>query len=104
MLFTLTALLTLMISPLNASEKTSTNLYQCVDKLTLQQNPDCVASVIDQGTALQKQLTAINDKAAVFNDQMVMAVMTFNRQDNSIEIVSISDKKQPVEETQSSGL
>ncbi|WP_017446064.1 hypothetical protein [Gayadomonas joobiniege] len=92
-IITLTALLTLAFAPLYASEKTSTNIYQCVNNTTLEQDPDCVANLIDQGAALQKQLTAINQDAAEFNHDMVMAVMKFDPKLKTIDIVAISDEK-----------
>ncbi|MER2491376.1 hypothetical protein [Catenovulum sediminis] len=67
------------------------NLYQCVDKQTLQQDAACIANLIDNNSKLQTEIAAINQDAAQLDNGLSLAVMTMNRDNLHIEIVAVEE-------------
>ena len=67
------------------------NIYQCVDKQTLQQDAACIAKLIDNNSKLQTEIAAINQDAAQFDNGLSLAIMTMNRDNLNIEIVAVED-------------
>lgn len=95
--FALIAGLTLAAS-FSAHAQQKTNIYDCVDKTTLQQNAECIANTISNNAQLKQEIALIEQDAANFNQPMALAMMTMNPQDLSIEVVALTNKT--VEKTQ----
>lgn len=75
-----------------------TNIYDCVDKTTLQQNAECIANTINNNSKLKQEIALIEQDAANFNQPMALAMMTMNPKDLSIEVVALTSPS--VEKTQ----
>ncbi|WAJ69507.1 hypothetical protein [Catenovulum adriaticum] len=69
------------------------NIYQCINKQTLTQNPSCIANTIASHPNLQIELNAINQQAAHLDKDKVLSLMRMNPNDLSIEVVALSEEK-----------
>ncbi|WP_016954055.1 hypothetical protein [Catenovulum agarivorans] len=81
-----------------ANAQLKTNIYDCVDKTTLQQNAECIANTISNNAQLKQEIALIEQDAANFNQPMALAMMKMNPKDLSIEVVALTNKT--VEKTQ----
>ncbi|EWH09082.1 soluble pyridine nucleotide transhydrogenase [Catenovulum agarivorans DS-2] len=68
------------------------NIYNCVDKTTLQQNAECIANTISNNVQLKQEIAMIEQDAANFNQPMALAMMKMNPQDLSIEVIALTNK------------
>lgn len=69
------------------------NIYQCINKQTLEQDPSCIANTIANHPNLQTELNSINQQAAHLDKDKVLSLMRMDPNNLSIEVVALSEEK-----------
>lgn len=67
------------------------NIYDCVNKQTLEQNSTCIADMISKQQSFEIQMQDIAMQSKTYNSEQVLSLMKMNPNDLTIEVVALSD-------------